>query len=86
VESSELAGEGVKAISERISEISTLNLEIAAMMENQLDMANGINQSVLDIRTIADSNADAASDASQFSQSQVEKAETLVKMMSRFRC
>ena len=86
VESSELAGEGVKAISERISEISTLNLEIAAMMENQLDMANGINQSVLDIRTIADSNADAATDASQFSQSQVEKAETLVKMMSRFRC
>ncbi|MEK9711181.1 MAG: methyl-accepting chemotaxis protein, partial [Thalassolituus sp.] len=85
LKSGEIAGEGVKIIADCMAEISQLNTEIASMMEAQSEKANGINQSVLEIRAIAGSNATAAKDASDSAQSQVTRANELVELMGRFR-
>jgi len=83
--SGQVAGEGVKIIADCMTEISQLNIEIAAMMEAQSEKASGINEAVLDIRKIASGNSAAAAEASSSAQSQVERAEELVGLMGRFR-
>ncbi|GEM_PF-945293 len=82
---SQAAGEGVKTISESISSIAALNVEIAAMMENQLEKATDINRVVVDIGEVSDANDVAISRASSSAATQVARAEKLVGLMGRFR-
>ena len=82
--SAQAAGDGVQIIADCISEIASMNVEIAGMMDSQLAQAEDIDRVVQEIGDIADRSAVAVRDASQSAETQVLRAEKLVSLMARF--
>ena len=85
LDSSQMAGDGVRVISDCITEIKQINTDIAEMMENQLSKVHSINNSVREIGEISDNNTDAVNQASKTAEQQALEAETLSALIRRFK-
>ena len=85
LDSSQMAGDGVRVISDCISEIKQINADIADMMENQLGKVHSIDSAVREIGAISDSNTDAVNQASKTAERQAVEAETLSALIRRFK-
>jgi len=85
LDSSQMAGDGVRVISDCISEIKQINTDIAEMMENQLSKVHSIDGAVREIGEISDSNTHAVNQASNTAEQQALEAETLSALIQRFK-
>jgi methyl-accepting chemotaxis protein len=85
LDSSQMAGDGVRVISDCITEIKQINTDIAEMMENQLSKVLSINNSVREVGEISDSNTDAVNQASKTAEQQALEAQTLSALIRRFK-
>lgn len=84
LDSSKLAGDGVQVIADCIKDIKKINTDMVEMMENQLDRATSINESVTEMGHMSDSISTSVVRASDTSEKQAHDAAALNELIRRF--
>lgn len=78
-------GEELRAITETISVIQTMNQQIAAAAEQQSSVAEEINRSVLNVRDVADQSAEAAKETATSTAQLAQLGSELQTLIDRFK-
>ncbi len=78
------AGTSIKSISQSISTIESMNVQIAAAAEEQSAVAEGINRSILSVRNISEQNAFASDETASSSVELARLGIHLQKMVMKF--
>lgn len=84
LDSSKLAGDGVQVIADCIKDIKKINTDMVEMMENQLDRATSINESVTEMGHMSDSISTSVVRANDTSEKQAHDAAALNELIRRF--
>ena len=85
VENAEKAGTALEAITGAVSTISQMNTQIACASQEQSNVAEGISESISNVRDVAEQSAQSANETSTVSQELNQIAVQLQQMVSRFR-
>lgn len=82
---SEKAGEGVTGISQLVSSISSMNLQIASAVEEQSTVIQNINRSIQEIQSLSTAGSESARSANRSSTQQSGHASELIDLVNRFK-
>lgn len=85
VANAEKAGTALEAITGAVSTISQMNTQIACASQQQSNVAEGISESISNVRDVAEQSAQSANETSRVSQEINQIAAQLQQMVSRFR-
>lgn len=85
VANAEKAGTALEAITGAVSTISQMNTQIACASQQQSSVAEGISESISNVRDVAEQSAQSANETSRVSQEINQIAAQLQQMVSRFR-
>jgi len=85
VDNAEKAGTALEAITGAVSTISQMNTQIACASQEQSSVAEGISESISNVRDVAEQSAQSANETSTVSQELNQIAVQLQQMVSRFR-
>ena len=85
VERAASAGNSLSAITEKVTSISQMNLQIATAAEEQSKVSEEINQNVVDISRVAEQSADGARQTAVASGELSEHASQVQQLVSQFR-
>ena len=79
------ATDSLKTISDKVSSISDLNLEIATAARQQQEAAESINRSMVSIHDLAEKTSDGAHDTAELNKGLSELSHELEELVGRFR-
>jgi len=85
VEQASNAGNSLNEITDSVATITSMNIQIATASEEQSAVAEEINQNVVNISHVAESNADASNQLSSSSQDLAQLASELQNLVSQFK-
>ena len=85
VEQASNAGNSLNEITDSVATITSMNIQIATASEEQSAVAEEINQNVVNISHVAESNADASNQLSSSSQDLAQLASELQDLVSQFK-
>ena len=85
VEHAQQAGEALSKITQAVTAINDMNIQIASAAEEQSAVAEEINRNVVNITQIADETAEGAQESTDTSQSLAAMAVQLRSMISQFK-
>ncbi|MDH5392029.1 MAG: methyl-accepting chemotaxis protein [Gammaproteobacteria bacterium] len=85
VEQASTAGQALNEITNSVATISSMNIQIATASEEQSAVAEEINQNVVSISHVAESNAQASDQLAVSSQDLAELAAELQELVSQFK-
>ena len=79
------AGNSLNAITESVSTIKQMNIQIAAAAEEQSSVANEINRSITNIQSIAQQSSDGSGETMRASQELANWGEDLQRIVNQFK-
>ncbi len=85
VEQASNAGKSLNEITDSVATITSMNIQIATASEEQSAVAEEINQNVVNISHVAESNAEASNQLSSSSQDLAQLASELQGLVSQFK-
>ena len=85
VDSIAKVGEKIQGINNSIDEINNMNIKIAESSREQNEVISELNRNIVQISEVADRNSELADETAQASDQSMSKAESLLKIMSRFK-